>query len=98
MKLSSPDYKARDPEEAVMDFQMRIKNYELRYETLDHVQDKCVFWNSNYSCPVPVHFCSTCMLQHCRGDQLEKDIKECALFSALCTNFDTKLMYMLRQN
>ncbi|KAL5457518.1 hypothetical protein EMCRGX_G034784 [Ephydatia muelleri] len=42
VKLCSPDYKEQDPEEAVKDFQMRIKNYEIRYETLDHVEDKWV--------------------------------------------------------
>eukprot|EP00731_Ephydatia_muelleri_P001106 Em0001g1106a len=49
MKLCSPDYKEQDPEEAVKDFQMRIKNYEIRYETLDHVKDKDLSWVKIYN-------------------------------------------------
>ena len=40
MKLTSPDYKGVDPDEAVEDFLLRIKNYETVYETLDAVRDK----------------------------------------------------------
>lgn len=35
VKLSSPDYKGRDPEEAVKDFQDRIKNYEKVYQSMN---------------------------------------------------------------
>ena len=42
----SPDYQRMDPEEAVKDFETRIKNYELAYETLDHQRDKSVTSNS----------------------------------------------------
>ncbi|KAL5516014.1 hypothetical protein EMCRGX_G001270 [Ephydatia muelleri] len=49
VKLCSPDYKEQDPEEAVKDFQMRIKNYEIRYETLDHVKDKDLSWVKIYN-------------------------------------------------
>ena len=42
VKLTSPDYRYRDPEEAVKDFEKRIKNYVLCYETLDHIIDKYV--------------------------------------------------------
>ena len=40
VKLTGPDYKNFDPEEAVRDFEKRIKNYELVYEPLSHVDDK----------------------------------------------------------
>lgn len=49
VKLCSPDYKEQDPEEAVKDFLMRIKNYEIRYETLDHVKDKDLSWVKIYN-------------------------------------------------
>jgi len=35
VKLTSPDYKGQDPEEAARDFRNRIRNYEKVYETLD---------------------------------------------------------------
>ena len=35
VKLTSPDYKGQDPEEAAQDFRNRIRNYERVYETLD---------------------------------------------------------------
>ena len=35
VKLTSPDYKGQDPEEAAVDFRNRIRNYERVYETLD---------------------------------------------------------------
>ena len=35
MKLKSPDYRSVPQEEAVSDFQSRIKQYEKRYETVD---------------------------------------------------------------
>ena len=40
VKVGSPDYKGQDPEEAAKDFMLRIKNYELAYQTLDKVEDK----------------------------------------------------------
>ena len=40
VKLSSPDYKDAEIAEAIADFQMRIKNYELAYEPLDTKKDK----------------------------------------------------------
>ena len=40
MKLCSPDYKDADVEEAISDFQERIRNYELVYQPLDHKNDK----------------------------------------------------------
>lgn len=40
VKLTSPDYQGQDPEEAVQDFILRIKNYELAYEPLDITEDK----------------------------------------------------------
>lgn len=46
VKLMSPDYQQMDPEQAVKDFETRIKNYELAYETLDHQRDKSVTSNS----------------------------------------------------
>ena len=38
----SPDYQGVTPEAAVKDFENRIKNYELAYESLDHERDKSV--------------------------------------------------------
>ena len=35
VKLTSPDYKGSNPDDAVKDFEKRIKNYELVYEPLD---------------------------------------------------------------
>lgn len=35
VKLTSPDYKGQDPEEAAQDFRKRIMMYERVYETLD---------------------------------------------------------------
>ena len=46
MKVGSPDYKGQDPEEAAKDFMLRIKNYELAYQTLDNVEDKWDYTNS----------------------------------------------------
>lgn len=40
VKLTSPDYQGVDPEEAVKDFLLRIKNYETVYESMDAVRDK----------------------------------------------------------
>ena len=40
MKLCSPDYKDTDVDAAIADFQARIKNYELAYESLDTIDDK----------------------------------------------------------
>ena len=39
VKLTSPDYKGSNPEDAVKDFELRIKNYELVYEPLDKDAD-----------------------------------------------------------
>ena len=35
VKLTSPDYKGQDPEDAAADFRNRIRNYEKVYETID---------------------------------------------------------------
>jgi 6-phosphofructo-2-kinase / fructose-2,6-biphosphatase 2 len=35
VKLTSPDYKGQDPEDAAQDFRNRIKNYEKVYKTID---------------------------------------------------------------
>ena len=40
VKLCSPDYKDTEVDTAVVDFQLRIKNYELAYEPLDTKTDK----------------------------------------------------------
>lgn len=40
VKLCSPDYKDTEADAAIKDFQERIKNYELAYETLDNKRDK----------------------------------------------------------
>ena len=40
VKLCSPDYKDTEADAAIKDFQERIKNYELAYETLDNKKDK----------------------------------------------------------
>lgn len=40
VKLCSPDYKDTEADTAIKDFQERIKNYELAYETLDNKKDK----------------------------------------------------------
>ena len=40
MKVTSPDYKGIDQDEAVHDFSKRIKNYEAAYEPLDMKFDK----------------------------------------------------------
>ena len=42
----SPDYQGMSPEDAVKDFEKRIKNYELAYESLDHELDKSVLWQT----------------------------------------------------
>ena len=39
VKLTSPDYKGSNPDDAVKDFEQRIKNYELVYEPLDKDKD-----------------------------------------------------------
>lgn len=39
VKLTSPDYKGTDPDDAVKDFEKRIKNYELVYEPLNNEKD-----------------------------------------------------------
>ena len=39
VKLTSPDYKGSNPDDAVKDFEQRIKNYELVYEPLDKDND-----------------------------------------------------------
>jgi hypothetical protein len=49
VKLCSPDYQGVDPEQAVADFEMRIKNYELAYETMDHIKDKELSWVKIYN-------------------------------------------------
>lgn len=35
LKLQGPDYRGRDPVEALRDFKARVRNYELAYETID---------------------------------------------------------------
>ena len=42
VKITSPDYKGIDQDEAVQDFSKRIKNYEAAYEPLDLQFDKYV--------------------------------------------------------
>lgn len=44
VKLCSPDYKDTEADTAIKDFQERIKNYELAYETLDNKKDKELSW------------------------------------------------------
>ena len=39
VKLTSPDYKGSDPDDAVKDFEKRIKNYMMVYQPLDKVED-----------------------------------------------------------
>ena len=39
VKLTSPDYKGSNPDDAVKDFEQRIKNYELVYQPLDKDTD-----------------------------------------------------------
>ncbi|CAG8433783.1 11365_t:CDS:10 [Diversispora eburnea] len=39
LKLSGPDYKNMDPEEALNDFRKRITNYEKAYETIDEQEE-----------------------------------------------------------
>ena len=39
VKLTSPDYKGSNPDDAVKDFEQRIKNYMLVYEPLDKDND-----------------------------------------------------------
>jgi 6-phosphofructo-2-kinase len=34
LKLNGPDYRSRDPVEALADFKARVKNYEAQYETI----------------------------------------------------------------
>ena len=46
VKQTGPDYEGADPEEAVRDFEKRIANYVLAYQTLDHVLDKYVHTGS----------------------------------------------------
>ncbi|KAK9247271.1 6-phosphofructo-2-kinase-domain-containing protein [Lipomyces tetrasporus] len=40
LKLSGPDYKGQDPEIALADFRMRVKNYEKTYETIGDEEEK----------------------------------------------------------
>ncbi|PON21101.1 hypothetical protein TGAM01_v210057 [Trichoderma gamsii] len=40
VKLTSPDYKGQDPEEAAQDFRNRIKHYEKVYKTIDGDKDE----------------------------------------------------------
>lgn len=40
LKLSGPDYKNMDPEEALRDFVGRLKNYERAYETIDESEEE----------------------------------------------------------
>lgn len=44
VKVTSPDYKGIDQDEAVQDFSKRIKNYETAYEPLDLNFDKSRSW------------------------------------------------------
>ena len=39
VKLTSPDYRGTNPDDAVKDFEQRIKNYQLVYEQLDKNED-----------------------------------------------------------
>lgn len=40
LKLSGPDYKNVDPEEALDDFRRRVANYERAYETIGEEEEK----------------------------------------------------------
>ncbi|KAK9465063.1 6-phosphofructo-2-kinase-domain-containing protein [Lipomyces arxii] len=40
LKLSGPDYKGQDPDVALADFRMRVKNYEKTYETIGDAEEK----------------------------------------------------------
>lgn len=40
LKLSGPDYRDMDPEEALTDFLGRLRNYEKAYETIDEAEEK----------------------------------------------------------
>ena len=40
VKLTSPDYTGRNPDDAVKDFELRIENYKLVYVPLDKDVDK----------------------------------------------------------
>lgn len=40
VKVSSPDYKNTDQDEAIQDFKKRISHYELQYETIDDEKDR----------------------------------------------------------
>lgn len=40
VKLNGPDYKGLDPNQAKIDFELRIEHYKMAYETLDEVLDK----------------------------------------------------------
>ena len=40
VKLTSPDYKGQDPEEAAQDFRNRIQKYEKVYKTIDEDKDE----------------------------------------------------------
>ena len=40
MKITSPDYKGMDTDEAVKDFKQRICHYEMAYESIDEEGDK----------------------------------------------------------
>lgn len=39
VKTRSPDYVGQDPEEAVKDFMLRIKNYEEAYQSIEDAED-----------------------------------------------------------
>jgi 6-phosphofructo-2-kinase len=40
LKLSGPDYRNMDPEEALKDFHKRVANYERAYETISEEEEK----------------------------------------------------------
>lgn len=40
LKLSGPDYKNVDPEEALDDFRIRVANYEKAYEPISEEEEK----------------------------------------------------------
>ncbi|KAL1925299.1 uncharacterized protein VTP21DRAFT_182 [Calcarisporiella thermophila] len=39
LKLSGPDYKSKNPEEALRDFKMRVANYERAYQTIGEEEE-----------------------------------------------------------
>ncbi|KAK9460507.1 PFK26 6-phosphofructo-2-kinase-like protein [Lipomyces oligophaga] len=40
LKLSGPDYRGQDPDVALADFRLRVKNYEKTYETIGDEEEK----------------------------------------------------------